>query len=703
MMINWKQYPFVKLLIPLCLGILANIFLFPFLCFTFTYLLIFYILTVIILTIASVYISYRFRWIPGFLISVFMFFLGFTLIYTHNELNDENHFSKITNDKSFYQIKVTEPVEVKQNSVKVIANVVGCKPNNLWQKCNGSLILYFEKDTLSGKLNYGDLLLIYSSLQEIQSPRNPHEFNYKRYLSNKNIYYQAYLKTRFWKKINSHQGNPVKAFATGLRARLQKIFEDNGMQGREYAVISAILLGQTDKIDPELYKDYSGSGALHVLSVSGMHVGIIFLSLTFFLSFLEKIKNGKLIKALLLLIAVWFYALLTGLSPSVIRAATMISFIIIGKALKRDSDVVNILSASGFVILCFNPNLLLEVSFQLSFLAVLGMVLFYDIFYNLWLPDNKIIEKLWEVTCVSISAQIITTPLALFYFHQFPNYFFLTNIVVFVFAGIVMYAGIFVILVSFIPYLSVLSAKILVWMIYAMNESIGFIEGLPLAVSRGINFKFIEATLLYLILISILYAFANRSKKLVFAFLFVLLFMEGFHFYDSLKIAKQRKFIVYSIAKTSALEFYNGKKQLLLADSTLINDDKKIGFHIQNNRILNGIKTNNIINISNDYPESEFQLEKHRNFLQFLDKIIVIIDNKQRYNELKDKITVDYLILSKNCNMSIVDLLKVFKPKMLIFDSSNKLWRTDIWEAECSLVQLPFYNVLKSGAYMVDL
>ncbi len=701
-MINWKQFPFVKMLIPLCLGIWSSFFLFPDFIFPFYFFLIFFVFTISVLALPSRFISYSYRWLSGFVVSVFMIFLGITLVSMLNEMNSDNHFSKMSRNKIFYRIKVIEPIEIKENSVKVISKVIACKPNNKWENCMGSLMCYIEKDSLSEQLNYGDVLLIYAQPNEIQKPRNPHEFNYKRYLSIKNIFFQTYLKSESLRKIASRKGNPLKAFSINLRSKLLKIFEDNGMNGREYAVISAILLGQTDKIDPELYKAYSGSGAVHVLAVSGMHVGIIFVSLSLFLSFFDKIKRGRIVKAIILLIAVWFYAMLTGLSPSVVRASTMISFIIVGKALKRDSNIVNVLSASGFVILCVNPALLLEVGFQLSFLAVLGIVLFYDMIYKLWLPDNKLLDKLWSVSCVSVSAQFVTTPLALYYFHQFPNYFLLTNIVVFIFAGVVIYAGIIVLLVSFIPYVSVFSAKVLVWIIFAMNESIRFIEGLPLAVSRGINFAFADLLLLYILLISLIYAFAGRSKNLLFASLLILLLMVSLGFFNEMTYCKQKRFVVYAINKYSAIDFLYGKKQLLIADNTLLNSGK-IEFHIQNNHVLNGIKSKSFVNINSDFAAKEIPFMKQQNFIYFAGKRIAMIDKAQKYMEAVEKIPIDYLILSNNCNVAIAELLKVFKPRLIIFDTSNKLWTTNKWEMECNLVHLPHYNVLEKGAFVADI
>lgn len=700
-MISWKQYPFVKLLIPLCLGILSNIYVFPDINIGINLFLLTYLTIIGILLILSRFVTYKYRWFTGISISLYLYLSGFALISVSNDLNKSEHFSEITKEKAFYQAKITETVEIKQNSVKLITEIISCKTNNKWQNCIGKAVFYLEKNNKSSDLKYGDVIIIYTKLQPIQSPKNPYEFNYKQYLANKNIHYQAYLSNKYWTATNVNKGNFVKNFAINLRSKLLKIFETNGLTGREYAVISAILLGQTDKIDPELYKEYTGSGALHVLSVSGMHVGIIFLSLGLFLSFLDKIKKGKLIKAIILISIIWFYALLTGLSPSVIRASAMISFIIIGKALKRDSEAVNILSASVFVILCFNPFLLLEVGFQLSFLAVFGMILFYDVFYKLWSPQNKWIDKLWQVSCVSVSAQLITTPLSLYYFHQFPNYFFLTNIVVFIFAAIVMYTGIFVLIFSFIPFISNILAKILSWLILAMNECIGFIEDLPFSVSKNIRFDMIDSIFLFLLFVSVIYALLYRSKKLIFISLFSIISLQSKQLYQNFIKNNSKKLIVYSVPKSSAIELFYAEKQVLFTDSLLINDDKKIAFHIQNNRIMNGINTNFNFLISQNANNNI--IIKAKNFIQFADKKIVIINQKEKYIELDDKIKVDYLILSKNQHIKIADLLKVFKPELLIFDSSNKEWQCNKWEKECSVLNLKFYNVLKNGSFELKL
>jgi len=696
---NWKQYPFIKLLLPFSVGIIAALNFTYTSSISFLWIVILFGITTAVIFLADRFISYKYRWLPGLLITAFLFISGFTLCIIHNESKQPLHFSKLNSDKGLYVVSITEPADIKTNSVKVVAEVKQIKQQNVWRNCKGNLIIYLQKDTVSSKLQYGDLLLINSIPNEIKPPQNPSEFDYKRYLSNKNVFHQSYLKHDKWTKLSSGNGNPLKAFATSLRDKLLLIFEENNVTGQEYAVISAILLGQTDKIDPELIKEYSGSGAIHVLSVSGMHVGLIFVSLSLLLSFLDKIKHGKLVKALLMLFAIWFYAMLTGMSPSVIRAAAMISFIIIGKSLRRDADTFNILLASAFFILIFNPFLIADVGFQLSYLAVGGIVLINDSITKLFTPKNYLVDKLWQTTAVSVSAQIITTPLSLLYFHQFPNYFLLTNVVVFIFAGVVMYAGIFVILVSFIPYVSTFSAKILVYLVMGMNKSIGFIEGLPYAVSRGIDINLLETVLIYIFIFALMLLFFKKAKRYAFVALTMLLLLFTSFTFKSYKHARQKKFIVYAIPKTSAYEFINGSKQLIIADSSLAKDANKFGFHIQNHHTKCGITTQCFANVTENYNNEDLLLIKQQGFIQFMNRRMAVVSKWQRNSCMAVRIKLDYLILSKNVKLSISDVLKVFDAKVIIFDSSNSEWKANKWETECKMLHRAYYNVVKNGAF----
>ncbi|MEI6696077.1 MAG: ComEC/Rec2 family competence protein [Bacteroidota bacterium] len=700
---NWKQYPFIKLFLPFSLGIACALNRAVLVVIPFLWIVLLFLICSIGIFLANHLISYRYRWLPGILITAFLFVSGFALCCLQNESNQPTHFSKIISDKNLYIINITEPPEEKENSIKVVARIDKSLQQSKWANCSGSMVIYIQKDSTASNLQYGDVLMIHTTPSKIKPPQNPSEFNYQRYLAHKNIFQQCYLKHNEWQRIASGKGEALKAFATSLRQKLLKIFEVNHVSGKEYAVISAILLGQTDKIDPELIKEYSGSGAIHVLSVSGMHVGLIFISLSVLLGFLDKIKHGKVFKALLMIVVIWFYALLTGLSPSVIRSAAMLSFIIIGKSLRRDADTLNILFASAFFILMFNPFLIVDVGFQLSYLAVAGIVLINEPISKWFIPGNFLIKNLWQTTAVSLSAQLITTPLSMLYFHQFPNYFLLTNVVVFVFAAVVMYAGIFVILVSFIPFISAVSAKILVYLVYGMNKSIAIIEDLPYSVSRGINLNLIECILLYILIFAVILLFFNKVKRYALIALSMVFLLFTSFTLKSYHELQQQKFIVYAIPKTSAYEFINGKQQLILADSSLMKDDTKFGFHIQNNHTLCGIHTKNIAPLNESTSNSSLMLLKHRQFIQFFKQRIAIVSEWKKMQDMAVKIKLDYLILSKNTKASIKDIVKVFDARMIIFDASNTQWKTEKWKKECIALHQAYYNVLESGAFVGEM
>ena len=239
-----------------------------------------------------------------------------------------------------------------------------------------------------------------------------------------------------------------------MRDKLLNILKENGLKNNELAVASALILGYKDDLGEELKHSYSSAGATHVLAVSGLHVGIIFLVLNFLLNILDKNDRFKISKAILLICFLWAYATITGLSPSVVRAATMFSFVTIGKSFGKSSSIYNTLCASAFVLLVYNPYLIMEVGFQLSYLAVVGIVYFQSIIYKWIYVKNKFLKYIWMITSVSIAAQLTTFPLGLLYLHQSPTYLFASNLFVIPGAMLIIGLGILLFITSWIPLIS---------------------------------------------------------------------------------------------------------------------------------------------------------------------------------------------------------------------------------------------------------
>ncbi|MFA4853544.1 MAG: ComEC/Rec2 family competence protein, partial [Bacteroidales bacterium] len=452
---------------------------------------------------------------------------------------------------------------------------------------------------------------------------------------------------------------------------------------------------------------YQGTGALHILSVSGMHVGVVFIVLNFLLTFLDRFKRGKYIKSALLILLIWFYAAITGFSPAVNRAAAMITFVIVGKAFGRNTNIYNTLSASVLLLLIIDPLLIADVGFQLSYIAVLGIVTLQKKICKLWVPGNWLLTQVWMIVSVSIAAQLATFPLAMLYFHQFPNYFLLTNLIVVPLSNFIIYCGMLVLFVSPFGFLAELFAKLLVYMVYGLNESIRFIEGMPYSAIKGIQISPMETILLYLGMIFLIYYFINKRSlflKLVFILAIIFSLSVAVKSYYS---ARQKNIIFYSIKKTSAMDLIDGREHVLISDSALIQSPKDIAMHIQNNWCgMHLKKPENIF--KKKLNNLKFTFNKNSlfisgRFIQFYDKRFALVDEKNYRNTTDNPVPVDYLIISGNIKAEIGELLDCYKPKIIIIDSSNSLWKSEKWIKECAELNIPCYSVLISGAFEISI
>src|ERR1019366_5695266 len=369
---SWNQAPLVRLLIPFLLGIITAVFL-PFqFQVGISVVCAFALLISIFVLVPKLNISYRKSWWFGLLVNATLFFCAYQLTIIKTEKFATNHFSKFADTIQFAYIRLTEPTLEKEKSLKVVVEVLAVKQNNSWKNTSGKAMVYFQKDEKSLRLKYGDGVVVKADFKEVAPPQNPGEFNYKRFLSFHNIGQQAYIKNADWVYSGDNTTNIFIAASINLRNKLLKVFTDYNIKGNEFAVGSALLLGYEDKLDADIISAYSNTGVLHILSVSGLHVAIVYIVFNWLFFFFDKIKYGNIIKAVLLILLLWSYAALTGLSAPVLRAATMFSFIIIAKAYNRYTNIYNTLAASAFLLLLINPFYMMAVGFKLSYLAVIG-------------------------------------------------------------------------------------------------------------------------------------------------------------------------------------------------------------------------------------------------------------------------------------------------------------------------------------------
>ncbi|MCB9363412.1 MAG: ComEC/Rec2 family competence protein [Flavobacteriales bacterium] len=704
------QIPLIRFIIPFILGIVIAIYFPSQPLWTNYSLAILFVTYTSLLLIKKINSSYKFKWVFGVLI--YLLFLNLGVSITQQKSNRLKPFL-INNTNNQVMIgEVISPPIINEKTVKTTIALKGLKTSDHWSSSTGNVIVFVQKDSLAKTLKYGDYISFSPKLENVPEPKNPNEFDYKKYLSFHLIHQQSYLKSSNWSVIDNAHNNNLFNFANQLRTKLISILEENGLQGNELGVASALVLGYKNNIDAQLKNAYSGAGAMHILAVSGLHVGIIFMVFNYVLQFLDKIKYGFILKAIIILLLMWTYAFITGLSPSVLRASTMFSFVVLAKTIKRNSNFFNTLAASAFVLLIYNPLYIMDVGFQLSYIAVIGIVIIQPWLSNFYIPKNKIVTYFWDLTTVSVAAQIATFPLGLYYFHQFPNYFFISNLIVIPFAVIILYLGLTLFVVSFIPYIGAFAAFLLNKSIWLLNIIINTINELPYSVSENVRFTFEHTIIIYLVIALIIVLFITRKLKfLIVCQVLIIGFLVDVGF-NTIDQAKQKKILIYNIPNYSAINFIDGKDNILLSDIKLYSNKSKLMYHLKNNWIAEGVKNEKVVDLdklkkahllSNIYRISNQNLFTKLNYFQYYNTKIAIIDENQHSVPVNKPLDIDLLIWTKNNKSSLSETLKSYRFKQLIIDSSNSNFTNEKLTKEAKELNINYWSVNHQGAYAFQL
>lgn len=704
-----NQLPLLRLLIPFIIGILFEVYVHGNLFVTTTFFSILFLSFILLSFIKKLNSNYSLRWLFGLHIYSLFFVLG--IIVTLLKKDSPQPLNNIKNQLIIGEI--TDPPVKKDKIVKCILEVKGVKSNEKWITIDGKTILFLEKDSLSEILNVGDFISFQPDFKDIPEPKNPNEFDYKKYLSFHLIHQQAFLKANNWALLSQTNETDIFVFADKLRRKMISILNQSGLTDNELGVASALILGYKNNIEAQLKSSYSSAGAMHILAVSGLHVGIIFMLFNAVFHFFEKIKYGLVIKGILLLLILWLYALITGLSPSVLRSASMFSIVAIGEVFNRKTNFFNKLSASALLLLLFNPLLIFDVGFQLSYIAVAGIVLMQNWLNSFYEPETWLSKYIWDLITVSLAAQLATFPLGLYYFHQFPNYFLLSNLLVIPLAFFILVIGLTTLAAGFIlPKLSIVFGFCLKWLVFTLNNVVTIIDELPFSVTENIKFPITYTVLVYLIITSIILLIAYRKFYYFLAFSLMSLFLISLIGIDKYKLINQKKLIIYNIPKHTAINFIDGDDNILIADENLFKTNNKLQFHLQNNWIDKGVEMEKIINleqlkrkflISNIYKIDNKHLFTKSNFFQYYNYRIAIIDESIKVFNPTKKINVDYLIWTKNCKIPLNKINEMFLFKTLIIDSSNSSYINDKLTQSANKKNITYWSIPDKGAFVLDL
>lgn len=702
-----SRFPFVRLLVPLIAGILLSYYCSVYVVIPIWILYIITISGVIFLLLlhfgSNKVISYKVRWIDGMALNGILVIIGWAITSSTFLQNQPRHFSAFQGDDKAYIARIIEQPIARQRSIKVLLTVTEIRDSATTYATEGNLLCYIKTDSLFVPPKYGDVIVFHKKPGLPEKPGNPGEFNYAAYLANQGIFHTIYLSQDDFRVLSTGKGNPLKSFALNTRTGFLNLLAENGLKGKELSVAAALLAGFDDQLDADQRREYAGAGVIHILCVSGLHVGVLFLLAEFAFSFLRRRKYLAVFKPVMIILVIWIYALITGMAPPVLRASLMFTLIIIGKAAQRQSNTFNTLALAAFILLILDPRLLFNVGFQLSFSAVAGIVAFQPSIRKLWKPVNPVIRYMWDLVTVSLAAQVFTAPLAVGYFHQFPDYFIISNLIAIPLSGIIIYTGLLMLFTSFIPFAGHIISLILIYELKLLNASVSYIEHLPGAVWDNIHLPGFGVILVIISMVSLFYWIASSRKVLLYVFLASVLFLVLGGVMRSYEISRQQMIVFHKVNRHPVISFIDGKDHIVLTDSILGTDLSKAGYQLNGLKVMAGLHDPKVRFITEVNSTEEYWERTLPEFFSFQGKRVVILSGRCRLPENGDNVKVDYVLLCNNVRTPIDQIAGCFPGASLIVDASNSQKTIERLAKSADESGLTLYNIRKSGALVVNL
>jgi competence protein ComEC len=688
----WKKAPFVRFLLPLVAGIVLQWHLqFPVQVLWFVFVL---SVSLLLLSFLLSYFSrFKLALINGIAVILIFLALGSLLAWHKDIRHNSQWYGNYYHAGELAVAILKEPPVAKTNSYKALATITALEEKNKFITTKGDAILYFKKDSTLPPIDYGSQIIFSKPLQEIKNAGNPGGFDYKRYSLFQDITHQAYLKQGEFIVLNKKKQTLFGKILFPIRKKVLSILRKYIPGEKEQGLAEALLIGYKDDLDKNLVQSYTNTGVVHVIAISGLHLGLIYWLLLQLLKPLRKKKHFKWLVPVIIISGLWLFSLIAGGQPSVLRSAVMFTCIVLAENFSRRPSIYNTLALSAFILLCVNPYWLWDVGFQLSYAAVLSIVIFMKPIYNWFYIKNKALDFIWKLNAVSIAAQLLTTPFSIYHFHQFPNFFLLTNFVAVPLSSIILLGEIFLCAISFIPFLAIFSGKVLSWLIWLMNSYIEKIESLPCSLWGEMQIGITQAALLIAAVAGLGYWLIEKQKVGAWAGILALLFfflLRSVSFYQA---NQQEKLIVYNVPRHQAIDLIQGRNYFFVGDSDLLANDFVRNFHIKPSRILHRAEP------ANQLPNFSVQ----ENFLNYGLNRILLIDKNFVFDTTTTKTPIDLLVISKNPKLYLSSLAKTFNIKEIVFDGSVPDWKLKYWTKDCDSLHIPYHNVGEKGAFVMNL
>lgn len=688
------RYSFLRLLLPLSAGIyIGDELFFRKWVAPMGYSLLLLSLLLALLVGAYFLKRYTLRWVFGVLLFLFCLMGGVCAV----NLQLQQTAIAFPETDAIYRVLITEHPEPKERSVLCRATLTERRDSLATTPLSHAVLLYLAKDSLSEQLLVGDELLVAARFAPPSSSGNPDEFDYARYLIRKQVSGTGFCAAHHWTLLSHQEAPSLRMQALAWRERLLALYRNLGFHGDEFAVLSALTVGYKEELSEEIRETYSISGASHVLALSGLHIGILYGLLFFCLKCLPSQWRGvRLLRASVIIVLLWAFAFFTGLSPSVVRSVIMCSLFILSQEFGRSSFSMNTLLIAAFFMLLFQPGWLFDVGFQLSFCAVVAILLIQPKLYRIIPVTHRVGRYVWGLMSVSLAAQVGTAPLVLLYFSRFSTHFLLTNLVVIPLVFIIMYAAVGLLLLT--PFLVLQSAVafLVKGLIEGLNSSVRWVEQLPWASLDNVWIYPLEVFAFYLLLLLLIRYCYVRSAQSLMGSLLCLLFLCVFHTVMRWNDSPRQSLEFYNIRGCPAVHCIaaDGRSWIVYADS--FPDEKRlhraVSSHWQRLRLDSPQPV-----VTAEYTADSFVWRNR--ILSFSGyRVCCISDNRWRYQTASSPLSVDYLYLCRGYDGRVEWLSSLFSFRTVILDSSLSNYRLEAFKSECRRLGIHYISLSEKGS-----
>lgn len=629
----------------------------------------------------SVTLKFRLSFLSGLFTSILLCAGGGLLVFKNDIRNDHQWIGYQPFDSSLIMLTLKEPLVIKPNSYKALATVetINAKGNTK----RGTLIIYFKKDSAFKKLGYGSSLLTKKKLQPVQNSGNPGAFDYRRYCLFQGITHQVYLLPKDVYALEQNPTNPFQNFIFISRSWVVKTLQRFIPGKKEQGLAEALLIGYKDDLDKNLVQSYSNTGVVHVIAISGLHLGLIYGILLMITRPLKKFRRLNWLRLLLVITSLWIFSILAGAQPSVLRSAVMFTFLACGEVINRKGSVYNTMAMSAFLLLCYQPYWLWDAGFQLSYSAVLSIIVFYRPVYNWFYFKNRLADAVWKLNAVTISAQLLTMPVSIYHFNQLPTLFLFTNLIAVPLSSLILIGEILLCVFSFFGLLANWLGYLLHWSIFLMNSYIEQFDLVPWSVWSGLSINFLQALMLTAFIIFFCTWLMTKSRVLSWLSGFSLMVFISIRSFSFIQAEGRLALIVYNIPKHTAIELVRGRKYFVKGNAT---DPASVNFHLKPSRILHRAEADSL-----PCPS----------FFSLHDRQVLILDTAYRWKKTVQKNRLDLLVLTGNPKIYIRDLLEIFEIRQMVIDGSVPAWKAAFWKQDCREAGISFHDVSEKGAFIM--